>query len=632
MPTPGVCFGAFEADLRTGELRKHGARVKLHHQPFQVLSILLERPGEVVTREELQRRLWPADTFVDFDNGLNSAVKKLREALNDSAESPRYVETLSRRGYRFIAPLSNGSTSEAEPAIEVSVPPIAEEPSAEREREMPNPSSRVHSRSMLWAIAGVAAALLVLLVWLNTSDWRHRLWARATPIQIRAIAVLPLDNLSGDDGQEYFADGMTDALITNLAQISSLRVISRTSVMGYKGTRKRLADIARELNVDGIVEGAVIRSGERVRVDAQLIEASTDRHFWARTYERNLSDVIALQNELAQAITNEIQVKLTPEEQARQRRRESVDPQTYELYVKGWYFLNKRTKASFRKGIDYFQQAIQRDPKYAAAYAAMARAYGLIGTDVSPEEQCLKKRAFAEIALQLDECLAEAHAALASRLFGCDWDWAGAEREYQRAIALNHNDALAHQGYGQLLKTLGRQNWVGEVKRALELDPVALTYAGGDWYLDSGQYDLFIERQRQILELDPSFPQPYIFLGRVYTFKGMYEEAIAYIQKAVDLSEGGPGPLSALGYTYGVFGKRKEALKILHQLTLSNAGPDDVALVYVGLGEKDRAFDVLQKAVADHSIWPPFLRSAELKSIRSDPRWAELLRRMGLPP
>src|SRR5262245_10222284 len=397
MPTPRVRFGVFEADLCSGELRKHGVKVNLHHQPFQVLSMLLEHPGEVVTRVAAERRLRPADTFVDFDIGLNSAVKKLRKALPDSAERPRYVETLSRRGYRFIAPLSNVSTSEAEPVKEVPGPARAEEPSAERQREMPKTSGWVHSRSLRWAMVTVAVALLVLLAWLNAGGWGRRLWTRATSIQIRAIAVLPLDNLSGDPGQEYFADGMTDALVTNLAQISSLKVISRTSVMGYKGTRKPLPEIAKELNVDGIVEGAVIRSGERVRVDAQLIEASTDRHVWAKTYERNLSDVIALQNEVAQAITNEIQVKLTPEEQARLLRRESLDPQAHEFYVKGLYFWNKRPGAAVRKSIDYFQQAIQRDPNYALAYAGLANAY-LDSPDLSREGQYSKSKAMARIA------------------------------------------------------------------------------------------------------------------------------------------------------------------------------------------------------------------------------------------
>src|SRR5262245_46755122 len=499
MPTPRVRFGVFEADLRSGELRKHGVKIKLHHQPFQILSILLEHPGEVVTREELQRRLWPADTFVDFDIGLNSAVKKLRNALHDSAERPRYVETLSRRGYRFIAPLSNVSTSEeekviseAKPVIEVPGPARLEEPSAERDREMPKTSGWVHSRSLRWAMVTVAVALLVLLAWLNAGGWRHRLWARATPIQIRSIAVLPLDNLSGDPGQEYFADGVTDALITNLAQISSLQVTSRTSVMRYKGTRTPPADIAKDLNVEGIVEGSVIRSGEQVRVDAQLIEASTDRHFWAKTYERNLGDVIALQNEVAQAIANEIQVKLTPAEQARLARTHSVDPQAHEFYVKGLYFWNKRPGPAVRKGIDYFQQAIQRDPTYALAYAGLANAYP-DSPDLSPEEAYSKSKAMARIALEMDEGVAEAHTALAL-IYEYDLDWAGAEAEFRRAIALNPGYALAHQWYGNLLVTLGRtQDAVAEHKHAHQLDPLTLVYAGGGEYLKSGQYDQYIE-------------------------------------------------------------------------------------------------------------------------------------------
>src|SRR5262249_1076799 len=407
----------------------------------------------------------------------------------------------------------------------------AAKPFAEREREMPKPTSWVHRRSMLWAVASVAVALLALLAWLNAGDSRHRLWARATPIQIRSIAVLPLDNLSGDPGQEYFADGMTDALITNLGQIGSLKVISRTSVMGYKGTRKPLPEIAKALDVDGIVEGAVIRSGERVRVDAQLIEASTDRHFWAKTYERNLGDVIALQNEVAQAIANEIQVKLTPAEQARLARTHSVDPQAHEFYEKGLYFWNKRPDPAVRKGIDYFQQAIQRDPTYALAYAGLANAYS-DSPDLSPEEAYSKSKAMARIALEMDGGVAEAHTALAM-IYEYALDWAGAEAEFRRAIALNPGYALAHQWYGNLLNKWGRtQDAIAEHKRAHQLDPLTLVYAGGGEYLKSGQYDQYIELQRKKLELDPNYPNAYLTLGRVYTFKGTYPEAIAHLQKA----------------------------------------------------------------------------------------------------
>jgi TolB-like protein/DNA-binding winged helix-turn-helix (wHTH) protein/Tfp pilus assembly protein PilF len=637
MQSQRVHFGVFEVDLRSGELRKQGVKIKLHHQPFQVLTMLLEHPGEVVTREELKSKLWPFDTFVDFDVGLNSAVKKLRDALGDSAEIPRYVETLPRRGYRFIGSLSDASTSKAVPGPALSERVIEEESSAASEKvvtEVPA-ACGAHRRWVLWAAAAALFGLLGLLATLDAGGWREKLLARGTSIHIRSIAVLPLENLSGDPAQEYFTEGMTDALITELAQISSLKVISRTSVMRYKGSRKPLPDIAKELNVDGIVEGAVVRSAERVRVDAQLIQAATDQHLWASTYERSLGDVVLLQNEVARAIANAIQVQLTPQEQARLARTQSVDPQAYEFYLKGRYFWDKRTEASVQKSIDSFQQAIQKDPNYALAYAGMAEAYVTRG-DLSPSDQCSKAKAMARIALQMDEGLAEAHNALAMCFFDPDWDWAGAEREFQRAIALNPNYAMAHQWYGQFQHAMGRQNWADEVKRAHELDPLSLVIAGGGWYVESGQYDAAIEIQRNKLELDPNYAGAYSALGRVYTLKGMYEDAIAQFRKAVDLSGGAPGPLSALGYTYGVWGKRDEALKIVQQLRLLSkrryVSPYDIALVYVGLGEKDVAFDWLQKAVADRSISPVPLTSAkEMDSMRSDPRFQDLLRRVGLP-
>jgi TolB-like protein/Flp pilus assembly protein TadD len=591
----------------------------------------------VVTREELKSKLWPLDTFVDFDVGLNSAVKKLRDALSDSAEIPRYVETLPRRGYRFIGSISDALASKARALSGLPEQVIEGHSSGASEEvvsEVPAVSP-AHRRWMLWTIAAALVGLM-LLVGLDAGGWRERLLARATPIHIRSIAVLPLENLSGDPGQEYFADGMTDALVTDLAQISSLRVISRTSVMRYKGTRKPLPDIAKELNVDGIVEGAVVRSAERVRVDAQLIQATTDRHLWASTYERSLGDVVVLQSEVARAIANAIQVQLTPQEQSRLGRAQSVDPQAYEFYLKGRYFWNKRTDAAVRKSIDYLQQAIQRDPNYALAYAGIADAY-IVRNDLSPEEQCSKAKAMARVALQMDEGLAEAHNALAMCLFSSDWDWAGAEREFQRAIALDANYAWAHQWYGQFQHAMGRPNWAAEVKRAGELDPLSLVIAGGGWYVDSGQYDLAIEILRKKLELDPNFAGTYLWLGNVYERKGMYQEAIAQFQKGFDLSGGAPNYLSALGYTYGVSRKRNEALKILHQLTLLSkrryVSPYHIALVYVGLGEKDLTFDWLQKALVDRSYQLLFLKLDErMDSMRTDARYSELIRRVGLPP
>jgi TolB-like protein/Flp pilus assembly protein TadD len=490
---------------------------------------------------------------------------------------------------------------------------------------------------------GGAATVVILaatLVWLNPRGWRQRLWAGGARPQIRSIAVLPLENLSGDPGQEYFTDGMTDALITDLAQISSLKVISRTSTVRYKGTRKPLPDIAKELNVDGIVEGTVIRTPERLRVDAQLIEAHSDRHFWARSYERKPGDAVALQSDLARAIANEIQAKLTPQEQARLQRTESVDPQSYELYLRGRYLWNNRR--DLQKSIDYFQQAIQRNPKYALAYAAMAEAY-VTKTDISPEEGFSKAKAAARAALQIDDTLAEAHSALAMSLFWYDWDWAGAGKEFQRAFELNPNYAQAHQWYSQYLRAMGRQDLaVQELKRAEQLDPISLGISGGGG-LYGNQYDLILERARKRQELYPNDPGPYRALGRAYCLKGMCPDSIAAYQKARDLSaqkardlSGEPWVLEGLGYTYAVCGKRVEALKILAELkALSEhryVSPSDLAMIYVGLGEKDLAFDWLQKSVTDHDIPLGSLRfDPEWASLHSDPRYRELLNRIGLP-
>src|ERR1700686_1148977 len=365
-PTPRTLrFGLFELDLRSGELWKKGRKVPLGGQPIQILICLLERSGELVTREELRGKLWPADTYVNFEHGLNAAVKRLRRALNDSADNPRFVETLPRRGYRFLAPVESVRADEYVPVV-AEIPPaksdsVSEEPPAAEDH---------HRVAPQWLLAWKKLGIALLLVFAILTVWMLRPKNSRSPV-IQSLAVLPLENLSHDPSQDYFADGMTDELITELGQISGLRVISRTSAMTYKGARKALPQIARELNVDAVVEGTVLRSGNRVRITAQLIRASADKHLWAQSYEGELSDILALQKKVARAIADQIRIKLNPNERTGLNHPKAVNPEAYEAYLKGRYFWNKRTGEGLTKAADYFQQAIAKDPTYARAYTGL---------------------------------------------------------------------------------------------------------------------------------------------------------------------------------------------------------------------------------------------------------------------
>ena len=423
-------FGVFELDPRSGELRKHGLRVRLQEQPFQVLAMLVEHSGEVITREELQKRLWPADTFVDFDHGLNKAINKIRDALSDSPESPRFVETVARRGYRFLAGVKviDAVVERSEPATQPQHTPELDGllDSAHKPAELKRGSSA-------WKIS--VALLLILITSLTV--WKVHPWNRPSPV-IRSLAVLPLESLSSDASQDYFADGMTDELISDLGQISALRVISRTSAMTYKHARKPLPQIARELNVDAIVEGTVLRSGDQVRITAQLIEASTDKHLWSQSYEGELRDTLALQNKVASAIADQIRINLNPQEQATLKNAKVVNPEAYESYLKGRYFWNKRTADGLKVALAYFNQAVDEDPKYAQAYSGLADTYALLGdwqyAVLTPKEALPKAKAVAIQALELDNTLGEAHNSLAFVLDGFDWDLDAGGKEFRRAI------------------------------------------------------------------------------------------------------------------------------------------------------------------------------------------------------
>jgi TolB-like protein/DNA-binding winged helix-turn-helix (wHTH) protein len=427
--------------MRSGELRKQGRKVRLEGQPVQILICLLENPGELVTRDELRQRLWPADSRGNFEDGLNTAVKRLRKALNDSAGNPRFIETLPRRGYRFLAPAQAVNAAEEGPNL-IEIPPAGLAPGAGN-----LPGAKGVLGSPFWK--GSAWALLIVLV--GVIAWTFRLKNGPSPV-IRSLAVLPLENLSHDPTQDYFADGMTDELITELGQISELRVISRTSVMTYKGANKSLPQIAQELNVDAVVEGTVLRSGDQVRITTQLVQAPADKRLWAQSYEGDVHQTLALQRKVARAIAEEIQVELTSHERDVLKSVKTVNPDAYEAYLKGRYFWNKRTADGMKKAIDYFNQAIQKDPNYAQAYAGLADSYALAGDwqygVLTPREAYPKAKEAATKAIELDSTLGEAHISLAWCMDGFDWNWDFAGKEFTRGIELSPSYATGHHWYG----------------------------------------------------------------------------------------------------------------------------------------------------------------------------------------
>src|SRR5438552_3523827 len=645
-------FGAYEFDLRAGELRKHGMRIKLQEQPCQILAILLEHRGEMVTREELQSRLWPRNTFVDFDHSLNTAVMRLREALSDSSENPRFIETLPRRGYRFVAPVEEKSA----PLIESHPPQTARlgaSPTANPNEnpalslaspEFPATAAKKSDRVLRPRLFSLTIFLIVIVL---AASFGFRYLPRpsvavAPQGRMTSLVVLPFENLSADKDQAYFADGMTDELIAHLAKIRSLRVISRTSSMEYKGTHKALSQIARDLNVDSVVEGTVLRSGDRVRITAELVQVATDRHLWAETYESQLGDILTLQSHVASAIVNEIRVKLTPEDQVRLATTRPVSTQSYENYLKGRYYWNKRSQEGLTKAIDYFQLAIEKDPNYALAYAGLADCYSIIGSaivgTVPASGVAPQARAAALKSLELDDTLAEAHTSLATVRFNYDWDWNAAASGFRRAVELNPSYATAYQRNSLYLMSMGRTSEsIAEMNRAHDLDPlsISMNFSLGWRLYMAREYDQAIEQLRNTIDMDPAFVLPHLVLGQAYEQKKAYDQAIAELRRATELSLGSPPVLAALARTLAVSGRITEARNLLEQLQLSKrqyVSPFYVAIVYAGLGENERALDWLEKAYADHSNAIVFLKvDPQLHTLRSYPRFHELQRKLRLP-
>jgi len=633
VPTPRtIRFGVFEIDVRSGELRKQGRKIRLEGQPVNILICLLENPGELVTREELHRRLWPADTYVNFEHGLNAAVKRLRRALNDSADNPRFVETLPRRGYRFLAPVR------ADPGEDIRI--VEEIPPAKSDSasEEPPAGEKHHRVPPQWLLDWKKLGIALLLVFAILTAWMLRPTNSRPPV-IRSLAVLPLENLSHDPAQEYFADGMTDELITELGQISGLRVISRTSVMTYKGVRKSLPQIARELNVETVVEGTVLRSGDQVRITAQLIQAAADKQLWAQSYEGDVHQTLALQRQVGRAIAEEIHIELTSREREVLKSVKAVNPDAYEAYLKGRYFWNKRTADGMKKAIDYFTQAIEKDPTYAQAYAGLTDAYALAGDwkygVLAPKEAYPKAKAAAIRAIELDSTLGEAHISLAYCLDAFDWDFASAGREFTRGIELSPGYATGYEWYGWHLASLGRNGEaVAQVEKATSLDPLSLIISSdlAEELLVAHRYDEAMEQARKTINMDSFFAPAHYVLGQEFMQKHLYPEAIAELQRAIELSAGSTAFTANLAYAYAVSGRRNEAVKILNDLKnrsqngFSNAA--EIALVYVGLDQKDQAMAWLEKAFEER-FSPWVLMRPAFDPLRSDSRFQDLLHRIG---
>ena len=615
---PTYRFGDVVFDPSSGELHRPGQTVRLQEQPFQILVLLLATPGEVVTRERVRQALWPGDTFVDFDAGLNSAVKRLRDALGDSAEEPRFVETLPRRGYRFIAPVAVGGLDER--------PDAAPEPAA----------AAVARRSRAWLVAAAAAALAVAAaVAMRWMPDRSRA-ERAPAARITSIAVLPFENLGGDREQEYFVDGITDAVTANLAQVRALRVVSRTSVTQYERGDKLLPRIAEDLDVEAVVEGTVLRSGGRVRVTAQLIHAASDRHLWARSYERELEDVLALQAELAAAIAQAVEVELRPEERRRLSAHVAVDPEAYDAYLKGRHFWNKRGPAGLSKAIEYFQQAIARDPSYAPAYSGLSDAYRITGLQVPPHECMPKAEAAARKALALDETLAEAHASLAGVLYRYRWDWEGADREFRRSLELDPASAEGHRAYAIYLLTVRRnEEALAEARRARELSPLSpiINVELATALARLGRYDEAIRQVEKTLETDPKFFRAHATLALVYEAQGDLARAVATLEKVVP--PGGRKANHWVGYLYAVSGRREEALRVAAWLEKMSreryVNPQSIAIVHLGLGDRDTAMAWLEKAYEQRSFEMLGFSGDVHEMLGDDPRFQDLLRRMRMP-
>jgi len=571
-----IHFGVFEADLRAGELRRNGSKVKLQEQPFQILAMLLERPGEIVTREELRARLWSADTFVDFDHGLNSAIRRLRDALGDSAENPSFVETLGRRGYRFIAP-------------------VASRVLRERQHE-----------------------------------------------PIESVAVLPFANRSADPNTDYLSDGITESLINNLSQISTLRVTARSTVFRYKGKDADPREVGSDLHVRAVVSGRLLKRGSSLIIQAELIDVATGSQLWGGQYNRQAENVFLLQDDLSREISEKLRLRLTGDEKRRLTKCYTEDAEAYRLYLKGRYHWNKRNPEGLQKAVDYFQQALNRDPVYPLAYAGLADTYAYLSFFhvVPPRQAMPKAKAAAVKALEIDDHLAEAHVSLGYVSFTYDGDWSAAGKHFEQALALNPIYSGAHTFYALYLNSLGRsEEALAVAKRALDLDPAspAVSHSLAVQLYLARRFDQAIEQAHNTLEMDANFAISYQLLGEAHVSKGLYREGLLALEKFSALSRTSAISRALVGYSLARLGERSAALRIIEELTSASKHsfiPAFLyALVYAGLEDKDQAFGWLEKAYEERFNRLAYLKQDALwDPLRSDPRFIDMLRRLGISP
>ena len=641
-------FGAFEVDPRARQLRKHGVRLKLYGQSFEILLMLLERPGEVVTREQMQKRIWAEDTFVDFEHSLNTAIKNLRRVLSDSAESPTFVETLPRVGYRFMATVERLETDAAAklPEETQAAPLPSEAGLGPGTGGIGTRDSRAGWRLLggPWQIS-IAAVLIAALALGAYLRWLRPGAQSAAQGGRIMMAVLPFENLTGDAAQDYFTDGFTEEMIAQISPLDPqrLEVIARTSTMVYKGKHAPLEEIGRNLGVEYVLEGTVRRDEDNVRVSAQLIRVKDQTCLWSHQYDRKLSGSLALQDEVAREIVDQIQLTFVgdhPRPAARTVEASStVSPEAYDLYLRGRYFWAKRTFDGFQQAADYFQQAIAKDPNYARAYAGLADTYALMCSwnMVAKDEFVPKARAAALKALQIDDTQAEAHTSLALIVENYDWDWQTAEKEYKRAIQLDPGYATAHQWYAEYLTWVGRFDEASvESERARQLDPLSLIIAAdrGAMLYYSRRYGQSIEQFRGVLAMDPAFPRGN-FVVYPYMKSGMYAEALSDVDAQFRTSGESDWLLAMRAYVQAGAGQQDEARRTLAQLEEMNRhAPSDPQLFvwpYVGLGDKQKALDALVQAYASHSNIITSLKvEPAFDPLRGEPRFQDLLHRVGL--